>query len=280
MYRKALIAALCLCLLLAGYAGMAETALYCSASGSFTGGECASCDGKYIARLYTGSAEGGDPGSVYAEILDAETGEAAARVKTGHTPELCGICWDRENYDIYVQSADVSVLRFEGGEWREEAAARVPDYILTRRDVSAVTELCASLVGRHRSDVLGEYDHIGSNFLDYIRTGSGYAVLGNNWDEITHAVGYDRSGMPVCSVGTYLLSAQVFDAAQPADVAQLIECFGYPNVNDASGLYIPVYYIDDGRIAAYWDGGDALLYHVSTVPALFKEFPQLVTKAH
>ena len=277
MCRKALTAALCLCLLLAGCARAEDTRMYCSASGSFTGGECASWDGKYIARPYAGKGDG----TVSIEILEAETGIIAARVKTGHSPELFGICWDREGYDVYVQSADadVGVLRFKDGAWREETAAWVPDCILTSRDVRAITELCASLIGKRPSDVLGEYDHIDSNFVDYIRTGSGYAVLGSDWDEITHAVGYDRSGMPVCSVGTDLLGAQVFDGAQPADAAQLIECFGYPNANAASGLWIPVYYIDDGRIASYWDDGETLMCSVKTVPALFEGFPQLITAA-
>ena len=50
--------------------------------------------------------------------------------------DFWGICWERDNYNIWIQSADVGTLcyRFGEGVWDRNESQNLPAYIISRYD--------------------------------------------------------------------------------------------------------------------------------------------------
>ena len=52
----------------------------------------------------------------------------------GRAEDFWGICWEKDSYNIWTQSADlgISCFEFQNGEWIENENLSTPDYIISK----------------------------------------------------------------------------------------------------------------------------------------------------
>lgn len=89
--------------------------------------EVYSYDRKYRARwMSTGT------GRIDIELFDSDG--IIAEFEAGWESEFRGVCWEKDNYNIWVQmsSSGYTCYRFNGKEWVEAEGAVKPDYITGR----------------------------------------------------------------------------------------------------------------------------------------------------
>lgn len=50
--------------------------------------------------------------------------------------DFYGVCWEKDNYNIWIQSGDVGILcyAYDNGEWKLDKDAVRPDYIISKYD--------------------------------------------------------------------------------------------------------------------------------------------------
>lgn len=50
--------------------------------------------------------------------------------------DFYGVCWEKDNYNIWIQSGDVGILcyAYNNGEWKLDKDAVRPDYIISKYD--------------------------------------------------------------------------------------------------------------------------------------------------
>ena len=106
--------------------------------GSFTPEDVRSHDGRLTAcqRVEGGFADRMTR-QVIVEIRDNETGEIVGSFSPARAWDFWGICWERDNYNIWVQSGDTGChcYRYEDGVWeRDWFDTERPDYIISRYD--------------------------------------------------------------------------------------------------------------------------------------------------
>ncbi|MDE7274068.1 MAG: hypothetical protein K2N95_13575 [Lachnospiraceae bacterium] len=100
--------------------------------GSFTPDDVESFDGKFIAKQEVEKLAGVKYVRVY--IYDIESGGLAGDFFAERAWDFWGICWEKDNYNIWIQSADVGIYcyRYEDGNWTRDEHARRPEYIVSR----------------------------------------------------------------------------------------------------------------------------------------------------
>lgn len=56
--------------------------------------------------------------------------------KPARASDFWGICWEKDSYNIWIQSADVGVLcySYDDNEWIVNTSAVRPDYIISKYD--------------------------------------------------------------------------------------------------------------------------------------------------
>lgn len=96
--------------------------------GSFTVDMSYSYDNKYSAKII-------DSGDNIMILITGSNNETSSFVPCRKS-DFYGICWENDNYNLWVQSGDIGVIcyRFEKGKWSEDPDAVRPDYIVSKYD--------------------------------------------------------------------------------------------------------------------------------------------------
>ena len=224
--------------------------------GSFTPLNCCSFDGKYMALQSVEKRENDAVKMIYVYIFDTESSEAVDVLRTERAFDFWGICWDRDSYDIYVQSADVGVYAFRYGDgvWNRDPEGQIPEYIVSRWDFDDMARLCESVIGKTLNELDGKYpDRVEAVQIGILKCEYGYIVyeIGEGSSVVTAAAGFSFTNILLGNAGMNLLSAERFEGSAPASTEELLSAFG-------PGYYIfnpfptgMVWVTDDGRIVLY-----------------------------
>lgn len=97
--------------------------------GCFTVERAYSYDGKYFTKI----SESGD--SVMITIND-KNNELVDMIIPCRKSDFWGVCWENDNYNLWIQSGDVGVVCYslKGGDWVLNSDAVRPDYIVSKYD--------------------------------------------------------------------------------------------------------------------------------------------------
>ena len=101
--------------------------------GNFTSEKTFSYDGKYYALHKTTEME--DTTYINVEIYTAD-GVPVASFQPARASDFWGICWEKDTYNIWIQSGDMGTLcySYDHGEWSRNGSAIRPDYIVSKYD--------------------------------------------------------------------------------------------------------------------------------------------------
>lgn len=74
--------------------------------------------------------------SVVVTIYDAGTNEMADRFSTERAMDFGGICWEKDSYNIWTQSADSGhdCFEYRNGKWVCNEELIAPEYIVSKYD--------------------------------------------------------------------------------------------------------------------------------------------------
>ena len=105
--------------------------------GSFTPDDVESFDGKFVAKQVVERLSYSDTQSinyVRVNVFDNESGELADSFYVERARDFWGICWEKDSYNIWTQSADVGIYcyRYENGTWSRDEKMERPEYIVSR----------------------------------------------------------------------------------------------------------------------------------------------------
>ena len=100
--------------------------------GPFTPYDVESFDGKYIAMQEVEKFM--DMKYIRVYVYDQESGGLVDRFFVERAWDFWGICWEKDSYNIWTQSADVGIYcyRYEDGTWVRDEQAERPEYIVSR----------------------------------------------------------------------------------------------------------------------------------------------------
>ena len=233
--------------------------------GSFTYLNCCSFDGRFIALQSVEKRESDQSEYVYVYIADAESSEVRYVFRAERAFDFWGICWDRDSYDLWLQSADVGiyVMRYADGSWTRNFEAQQPDWLVTRWNVNDMQRRCKNLIGKPLDGLNEEYPDILSTFNHgCLKCENGYIWFEMEWFEmeetgpqtITAAAGFNHSGVLLYNEGVDMLSSEQFDSCSPTTVGELYEAFGC-GYGTNRGLWSTSYLVDDGRVVWYFGIG-------------------------
>ena len=67
-------------------------------------------------------------------VYNSESGERIDSFLLARAEDFWGICWEKDSYNIWTQSADlgISCFEFQNGEWIENENLSTPDYIISK----------------------------------------------------------------------------------------------------------------------------------------------------
>ncbi|MGL5436129.1 MAG: XAC2610-related protein [Lachnospiraceae bacterium] len=105
-----------------------------------------SYDGKYLARQSIEKLPEQNLKYIRIDIIDQESELIVDSFYPARASDFRGICWERDNYNLWTQSSDIGIYcyRQSGGNWECDYDAILPEYIITRyqmKDTSADSEL-------------------------------------------------------------------------------------------------------------------------------------------
>ena len=98
--------------------------------GSYTAEKTYSYDHKYSA---TQSVENG---MIKVSVFLVSSGELIDTFTPARSMDFWGICWERDTYNIWTQSADIGIycFAFRDGKWERNEDTEAPSYIISRWD--------------------------------------------------------------------------------------------------------------------------------------------------
>lgn len=98
--------------------------------GSFTADKTESFDQKYYAMQ---KPEGT---SIVVAVYDKASDSEVFCFSPVRASDFWGICWEKDTYNIWIQSGDSGVLcyRYTNGQWTLDESAVRPDYIKSKYD--------------------------------------------------------------------------------------------------------------------------------------------------
>ncbi|MDE7417636.1 MAG: hypothetical protein K2N44_15265 [Lachnospiraceae bacterium] len=116
--------------------------------GSFTPDDVESFDGKFVAKQVVERRSFSDTQSinyVRVDVFDNESGELADSFYAERAWDFWGICWEKDSYNIWTQSADVGIYcyRYENGTWSRDENMERPEYIVSRWEAKAAAKEAA-----------------------------------------------------------------------------------------------------------------------------------------
>lgn len=98
--------------------------------GSFTPDKTESFDQRYYALQTT------NENSIVVTVYDKTSGKEVFSFSPARAWDFGGICWEKDTYNIWIQSGDIGVLcyRYTNGQWTLDESAVRPDYIKSKYD--------------------------------------------------------------------------------------------------------------------------------------------------
>ena len=104
--------------------------------GSFTPEKTYSFDHRYYALQTVENPTRTGSGMIRVTICLTETDEAVFSFLPGRSWDFWGICWERDSYNIWTQSADTGCHCWEYLDscWQQTETLKLPDYIVSRYD--------------------------------------------------------------------------------------------------------------------------------------------------
>ena len=99
--------------------------------GSYTADKTYSHDNKYYALQTV------EDNMIVVTVYDSETNKKIDSFSPARSMDFWGICWEKDSYNIWTQSADIGEYCFEykNGKWvRHDEYMTPPDYIISRYD--------------------------------------------------------------------------------------------------------------------------------------------------
>lgn len=102
--------------------------------GSFTPEKTYSYDEKYYALQDV--VEGEEARMIQVSVYLADTDEMVAAFEPARAMDFFGICWEKDSYDIWTQSADIGIYcyAYRDGAWTLDADRERPSYIQSKYD--------------------------------------------------------------------------------------------------------------------------------------------------
>lgn len=115
--------------------------------GSFTPDDVESFDGKFVAKQVVERRSFSYDGTqsiryVRVDVFDNESGELVNSFYVARAWDFWGICWEKDSYNIWTQSADVGIYcyRYEDGTWSRDEKMERPEYIVSRWEAKAAAK--------------------------------------------------------------------------------------------------------------------------------------------
>ena len=98
--------------------------------GSYTAEKTYSFDHKYCA------IQSVENGMIKVSVFLVSSGGLIDAFTPARSVDFWGICWERDTYTIWTQSADIGAYGYElhDGVWTRNESLREPDYIISRWD--------------------------------------------------------------------------------------------------------------------------------------------------
>lgn len=102
--------------------------------GSYTDERTYSFDKKYYAVQTV--RESDEIRYILVTIYDIAANHEVSSFMPARASDFWGICWERDTYNIWIQSADIGAYCYEyqNGNWIRNESVRKPDYIISRND--------------------------------------------------------------------------------------------------------------------------------------------------
>ena len=102
--------------------------------GSFTSEKTFSYDNKYYAIQTVEETD--DVSAIIVSIYTTENDEIVASFSPARAMDFWGICWEKDSYNIWIQSSDIGIYcyKFDENNWTLDESLELPDYIKTRYD--------------------------------------------------------------------------------------------------------------------------------------------------
>lgn len=127
-----------LCCLLFVLSGCGETSSEPTTTwGSFTAEKTYSYDEKYYAIQETEPIPG-DSGVPFVKvcIYETETDTQIYSFNAARARDFWGICWEKDSYDIWIQSADIGIYCYRSEDMccKLDESAERPEYIVSKWD--------------------------------------------------------------------------------------------------------------------------------------------------
>ena len=98
--------------------------------GSYTAEKTYSYDHKYYA------VQNVENGMIRISVFQTASGELVDAFTPARSMDFWGICWERDTYTIWTQSADIGIYGYElcNGIWKQNESLRPTAYIISRWD--------------------------------------------------------------------------------------------------------------------------------------------------
>ena len=127
--RKILCLFLFICVFFVGCQSQGSTENW----GSFTAEKTYSYDQKYYAIQSTKEIDGI---SFVDIMIYNDNDELIYTFTPARASDFWGICWEKDTYNIWIQSADIGVFCYSCADevWTENNTANRPDYIISKYD--------------------------------------------------------------------------------------------------------------------------------------------------
>lgn len=126
---------MCLCcVLLLILSGCGSQTQHAENWGSFTAEKTYSYDKTLYAIQETQEKDG--ISFVVVSVCAAENDEVLYAFTAARASDFWGICWEKETYNLWIQSGDIGVLcyQYEEGLWKVDPSAIRPDEIQSKYD--------------------------------------------------------------------------------------------------------------------------------------------------
>ena len=100
----------------------------------FTSEKTFSYDNKYYAVQTVEETE--DVSNIIVSVYTTENDEFVASFSPARAMDFWGICWEKDSYNIWIQSSDIGIYcyKFDENNWILDESLELPDYIKTRYD--------------------------------------------------------------------------------------------------------------------------------------------------
>ncbi len=98
-----------------------------------------------------------------------------------------------------------------------------------------------------------------ANCLLVLKLSNRRIICVTNNGTVVAEIRFDDAGTIISENGISPLKASLFDTSCPKTAQDMTSIFGNPHADIGSGVYLPTYILDDGRIVTYHMNGDNIV---------------------